>query len=79
MKTAKNDAFCSPSLHQLYISLLGAVAYLAHARMDVLVFISTLQCHKAMPQITHVKRLNKLLAWSQSHPKRLTYCKFSDS
>ncbi len=28
--TAKHDALCSPPLHQLYMSLMGAVAYLAH-------------------------------------------------
>ena len=43
MKTAKNDAFCSPPLRQLYVSLLGAVAYLAHTREDALAFSSALQ------------------------------------
>ncbi len=32
-----------PQLHQLYVSLLGAVAYLAHTRVDVLVFVSAVQ------------------------------------
>ena len=63
MKTAKNDAFCSPPLRQLYTSLSGALAYLAHSRVDAMVFISAVQRHNAKPQITHVKRLNKLLAW----------------
>jgi hypothetical protein len=63
MKTAKNDSVCSPPLHQLYMSLLGAVAYLARIRVDALVFICDLQRHNARPQIIHVKRLNTLLVW----------------
>ncbi len=61
-KTAKNEALCSPPLHQLFMSLLGAVAYLAHTRVDAPVFISALQRHNSKPQVVHVKRLNKLLA-----------------
>ncbi len=72
MKTAKNDAVCSPPLRQLFTSLLGAVAYLAHTRVGALVFFSALQRHNAKPQIIHVMRMRKLLSWLQSHPKRLT-------
>ena len=78
LKTAGNEALCSPPLHQLYMSLLGAVAYLAHTRVDALVFISALQRHNSKPQVIHVKRLNKLLAWLQAHPKKLTYRRFGD-
>ena len=35
----KQEDLCTPDLHQLYMSLLGAVAYLSHTRMDVVVFI----------------------------------------
>ena len=55
------------------MSLVGAVAHLAHTRVDVLVFISALQRHNCKPQIVRVKRLNKLLRWIQAHPKKLTY------
>jgi hypothetical protein len=79
LKTAKNEAMCSAPLHQLFMSLLGAVAYLAHTRVDALVFISALQRHNSKPQIVHVKRLNKLLAWLQAHPKKLIYRRFGGS
>ena len=79
LETAKNEATCSPPLHQLFMSLLGAVAYLSHTRVDALVYISALQRHNSKPQIIHVKRLNKLLAWLQANPKRLAYRQFDDS
>ena len=79
LKTAKNDSFCTPPLHQLYMSLLGVLAYLAHTHVDALVFISALQRHNAKPQIIHINRFNKLLAWLQAHPKKLTYRRFGDS
>ena len=66
---------CGTELHQLYQSLLGAVAYLAMTRVDAAVFISALQRHGHAPQLQHVKRLNKLLSWLQRHPKRLAYRK----
>jgi hypothetical protein len=40
---ANNEDQYSPQLHQLYMSLLGTVAYLAHARVDALVFVRALQ------------------------------------
>ena len=79
LKTAKNEALCSAPLHQLFMSLLGAVAYLAHTRVDALVFISALQRYNSKPQIVHVKRLNKLLVWLQAHPKKLIYRRFGGS
>ena len=36
---------CCPALIQLYMSLLGAIAYLSHTRVDVCVFICALQRH----------------------------------
>ena len=68
--SAGEDEAC-PELHQLFMSLLGAVAYLAHTRVDVVVFVSALQRHTAKPQIQHIKKLNKLLTWVQKHPKNL--------
>ena len=61
LSTAKAEDQCSLELHQLYMSLLGAVAYLAHTRVDALVFVSALQRHNSKPQIIRVKRLNKLV------------------
>ena len=63
----------SPELHQLFMSLLGAVAYLSLTRMDILVFISALQRHMAKSTFDHVRKLNKLLRWVQKHPYKLHY------
>ena len=60
-------------LHQLYQSLLGAVAYLNHTRVDIAVFVCALQRHSSKSTVEHVVKLNKLLRWVQRHPKRLSY------
>ena len=70
---SKPEDLCCPALHQLYMSLLGAVAYLSHTRVDVVVFISAGQRFAQKPQIQHVRRLNKLLLWIQRNPKKLIY------
>ena len=59
------------------MSLLGAVAYLAHTRIDVVVFICALQRHTSKPQVQHVKKLNKLLSWVQKNPRKLVYRRFA--
>ncbi len=61
LRTAKPEDQCAPELITLYQSLLGAVVYLAHTRVDTLVFVSALQGHNHAPDIQHVRRLNKLL------------------
>ena len=58
---SKPDDLCCPELHQLYQSLLGAVAYLAQTRVDIVVFICALQRVTHKPTILHVRRLNRLL------------------
>jgi hypothetical protein len=63
----------SPDLHKLYMSLLGAVAYLSHTRADVMVFVCALQRHSAKPKVEHVRRLNRLLRWLQRHPRKLVF------
>ena len=73
LSTAKNEDKATADLTQLYQSLLGATAYLAHTRVDALVFISALQRHNTTPLVIHVKRLNKLVRWLQRHPKKLAY------
>ena len=73
---SKPEDLCCPELHKLYMSLLGAVAYLAHTRLDVVVFICALQRHKFKPQAQHVKKLNKLLTWVKKNPRKLVYRRF---
>ena len=67
------DEDATPELHQLYMSLLGAVAYASQTRVDALVFICALQRHNSKPKVEHCVRLNKVLKWLQRTPKRLKY------
>ena len=60
----KAEDDCSPELHQLFMSLLGAVAYLSLTRMDIIVFISALQRHMAKSKIDHVRKLNKPVSYT---------------
>ena len=67
------------TLHSLYRSLLGAVAYLAHTRVDILVFVCALQRHVARPTVEHARKLNRVLRWIQKNPKKLHYVPLSTS
>ena len=69
----KAEDDCCQALIQLYMSLLGAVAYLTHSRMNVVVFICVLQRHTSAPQVIHIRKLNKLLSWIQKNPHKLHY------
>ena len=55
------------------MSLLGAVAYALMTRIDVAVFVCALQRVTSKPQIIHIKRLNAVLRWMQSNPRRLCF------
>jgi hypothetical protein len=79
LSTAKAEDDAVPELHQLYMSLLGAVAYRAHIRVDVLVFVSALQRRMRAPKVDHVRALDKLLRWIQRHPKKLSRRRFKAS
>ena len=71
-----SESECCEELHQLYMSLLGALAYLYLTRVDVLVFISACQRYAHKPQIIHVKRLNTIVRWVQRNPQTLVYRPF---
>eukprot|EP00974_Lingulodinium_polyedra_P094590 9167822-Lingulodinium_polyedra.AAC.1 len=47
---AKPEDECCQALHQLYMSLLGAIAYFAYTRPDIVVFICALQRRTHEPQ-----------------------------
>ena len=70
---------CDATLHLQYMSLLGAVAFVALTRTDAIVFIVALQRFSHAPCVIHVKRLNVLTKWMQANPKKLCYRKFSCS
>ena len=74
LKGRSSDSECSQELIQLFMSLLGAVAYALMTRIDVAVFICALQRVTHKPKVIHLKRLNAVLRWMQANPKRLTFC-----
>ena len=78
-KGLTTNADASTELHQLYMSLLGAVAYMALTRPDAVAYISALQRFNHAPKVIHVKRLNALTRWLQRHPKGLHYPQLSGS
>ena len=77
IQSMKSDEFAPPDLHELYRSLLGAVAFTSLTRIDAVVFICALQRWSHQPQIIHVKRLNALLRWMQACPKKLKYSRMA--
>ena len=60
-------------LQQLYMSLLGAVAWVLQTRVDLAVYVSALQRHSGKAQAIHVKRLSSVVRYAQRHKRRLTY------
>ena len=55
------------------MSLLGAIAYLAHTRLDIVVFVCALQRFAHAPKVEHARKLNKLVSWTKKHPNKLMY------
>ena len=77
LTAAASEEKCVPDLASLFLSLLGAIAYVTHTRVDIMVFIVALQRHNHDPQVLHVKRLNKLLMWGPAAPKEVGLPKVS--
>ena len=60
-----------------FLSLLMTIAYALLTRPDVSVFVAVLQRESHKAQVVHVRRLNTLLKWLQSNPRKITYPKMS--
>ena len=76
VSSGADDDEVGTELHALYRSLLGALAYLAHTRVDILVFICALQRNVAKPRVEHARKLNRVLRWVQRNPKKLHFAPF---
>ena len=57
-KGLPEESLADPKLAGLYVSLLGGVAWMAMTRVDVIVYIQSLQRHAHAPRIKDLKRLN---------------------
>ena len=64
---------CTPAVHGLFQSLLGAVAYSLLSQAWAAVFVVALQRHAAAPTNLHVRRLNLLLAALQKQKAKLIF------
>ena len=70
------ESALSSECHSLFLSLLGALAYLSLTRIDVIVFIAALQRYNHAPKVIHAKRLNSVVRWVQRNLIDLKYCHF---
>ena len=57
IKGLSSDTECTAEIIQLFMSLLGAVAYALMTRIDVAVYVCAMQRVTHKPKIIHVKRL----------------------
>ena len=73
MRTLESDAEVTETVLQLFMSLLGAVAYGILTRIDVAVIVVALQRAAHKCKYIHVKRINTLVRWVQQHPFALVY------
>ncbi|CAE7222318.1 unnamed protein product [Symbiodinium sp. CCMP2592] len=64
---------CTPAVHGLFQSLLGAVAYSMLSQAWAAVFVVALQRHAVAPTNLHVRRLNLLLAALQKLKAKLYF------
>ena len=66
-------------MHQLYWSVLGAIAWCLLTRPDIAVFVGALQRYSHAPKVIHAKRLNAVVRWAQRNPKKLFYGRLGSS
>ena len=79
VRSLDSEAEVTDLVLQLFMSLLGAVAYAALTRPDDAVYIVALQRAAHRCKYIHVKRLNTLVRWLQQSPKSLLYRRLASS
>ena len=55
------------------MTLLGTTAWVLQTRMDIAVYASALQRHMHAPRAIDLRRLNRVILWTQRNPKGLEY------
>jgi hypothetical protein len=63
LKGKPDDEKVDTGFHSLYMSLLGGVAWTALTRVDMLVYIQSLQRHAHAPRVCDCKRINVVLRY----------------
>jgi len=57
----------------LYLSLLGALSWLSQTRLDVAIYVQSLQRNAKSPLVEHLLRLNKVCKWVRRKPSFIRY------
>jgi hypothetical protein len=69
----KTDALLDYTLHSLFMSLLGGLAWLNQTRLDTCIFIVALQRVASKPTVAHLLRLNAVCKWARRKEAFLTF------
>ena len=72
MKMKDNDPL-EGLLHNCFMTLLGATAWLLQTRMEIAVYVSALQRQMRPARAIDLRRLNRVIRWVQRNPRGLTY------
>ena len=70
---AAAETAVSPAVHELYRSLLGALAYALLTQHWLAVYVVSLQRKAAAPLVIHARRLNAVLRAAQKRPAKLKF------
>ena len=73
LTSLKDDDLLTGTLFSFFLTLLGAAAWALLTRMDVAVYVASLQRHSHGPTALHLRRLNRVISYMQRHPTKLVY------
>jgi hypothetical protein len=73
--TTDETALATPDLIVAFQSLLGGLSWLTQTRMDLCVYIQSLQRASHAPNIGHLLRVNRVTRWAKRKPVHLQYNK----
>ena len=68
----QDDEPLSGLLQTCFMTLLGATAWLLQARMEIAVYVSALQRQTHAPRALDLRRLNRVIRWTQRNLRGLT-------
>ena len=66
-----NEEEADDDMRQLYMSLVGAWAWIILTMPAICVYVAFLQRHTQKPTVGHVKSANRLLKWLRNNSKKL--------
>ena len=70
-----DEDYCTEWLHGCFMALLGGCAWVLQTRMDIAIYVASLQRHSKKPKAVHMRRLNRLIKYLQRTPKAITHHK----